>query len=156
MITKKEVLENLDEVKKYVSEIDNIAKEESKKFEIKNRWNRIVIYTSSKTTYKDVVEEAVSHGAYLRGAYLRGADLEGADLRGAYLEGADLKDANLEGAYLRGAYLRGADLEGADLRGADLRDAELMHAKFYGKGGSTKIKKNQVDDFFKALGIIVE
>lgn len=44
-----------------------------------------------------------------------------------------------------------ANLGGADLRGADLQDA-----KFYGKGGTTRIKKSQIDDFFKALGVIVE
>lgn len=35
-------------------------------------------------------------------------------------------------------------------------EGQLQNAKFYGKGGTTKIKKSQVDDFFKALGIIVE
>jgi len=47
-------------------------------------------------------------------------------------------------------------LSGAYLRGADLSGAELMHAKFYGKGGTTKITKSQIPDFFKALGIVVE
>ena len=69
---------------------------------------------------------------------------------------ADLRGADLCGADLRGADLCGADLCGADLRDADLCDAELENVKFYGKGGTTKIKKNQIDDFFKALGIIVE
>ena len=54
------------------------------------------------------------------------------------------------------AVLRGADLRGADLRDADLRDADFFNVKFYGRGGNTKIKKSQVDDFFKALGIVVE
>jgi len=49
-----------------------------------------------------------------------------------------------------------ADLRGADLRGAYLGDADFYHTKFYGKGGKTKIKKNQVDNFLKALGVIVE
>ena len=49
-----------------------------------------------------------------------------------------------------------ANLRGVDLRGANLRGAELCEVKFFGKGGTTKIKKNQVSDFFKALGIIVE
>lgn len=64
--------------------------------------------------------------------------------------------ANLNGANLCGANLNGADLCGANLRGADLCGAELMNAKFYGKGGTTKITKSQVDDFFRALGIVVE
>ena len=65
--------------------------------------------------------------------------------------GADLSWADLSWANLTGANLSGADLTGSNLYGA-----ELNCAKFYGKGGTTKIKKNQVDDFFKALGIIVE
>ena len=48
------------------------------------------------------------------------------------------------------------NLCGADLCGANLCGAEFMEAKFTGKGGNTKIKKYQVDDFFKALGIVVE
>ena len=109
---------------------DQILEEEvkiaEKKFEIKNRFTNNVIYTSSKTTYKEVCEEAVNY------------------------------EASLCGANLRGANLREADLRGADLRGADLCGAEMQNAKFYGKGGTTKIKKHQVDDFLKALGVIVE
>ena len=70
-------------------------------------------------------------------------------------EETTIKEA-VEEAVSRGIHLMGADLEGADLRGANLEGAELFYAKFYGKGGSTKIKKNQVDDFFKALGVVVE
>jgi len=46
--------------------------------------------------------------------------------------------------------------EDANLGDANLRDADFYHTKFYGKGGTTKIKKEQIDDFLKALGIIVE
>jgi len=95
-----------------------------------------VLFNSSKTTIKEAVVEAVSEGADFTGANLRGANFTDADLRGADLEGA-----NLRGADLRGAYLTGAD---------------FFHTKFYGKGGTTKIKKSQVDDFFKALGVVVE
>jgi len=56
---------------------------------------------------------------------------------------------------LEGADLEGADLRGANLRGADLRGADFYHIKFFGKGGQTKINKNQLDDFLKALGVIV-
>ena len=44
----------------------------------------------------------------------------------------------------------------ANLREANLRGANLMNAKFYGKGGTAKIKQSQVSDLLKALGIIVE
>ena|SRR3990167_6323530 len=85
-----------------------------------------VLWESEKETIREAVVEAVD----------RGADLEGADLKGAYLEGA----------YLRGAYLVGADLKGAD----------FFHTLFYGKGGTTKIKKEQIPDFLKALGVVAE
>ena len=104
---------------------DQIEEEKETKLEIKT-FGGSVLFSSTKTTIKEAVEEAVSGGAYLGGANLEDADLGGADLGGANLGGADLG--------------------GADLGGA----------KFYGKGGTTKIKKNQVNDFLKALGIIVE
>jgi len=175
-LSKQEVLENLDEVKKYVDEIENVKEKDEKKFEIKNRFTGDVIYQSLKTTYIDVVEEAVAEGANLRDADLEGADLEdadlrdadlrdadlrganlrGADLRGANLEDADLRDADLEGADLEGADLRDADLRGANLEDADLRDADFYHTKFFVKGGQTKINKDQLDDFLIALGVVVD
>ena len=115
-LSKQEVLENLDEVKKYVDEIENVKEKDEKKFEIKNRFTGDVIYQSLKTTYIDVVEEAVA-------------------------EGANLRDA---------------DLEDADLRDANLRDADFYHTKFFGKGGQTKINKDQLDDFLIALGVVVD
>lgn len=48
-----------------------------------------------------------------------------------------------------------ANLRGADLYEADLRGADLQNAKFYGRGGTTKISKSQVNNFFKALGVTV-
>ena len=59
-------------------------------------------------------------------------------------------------ANLREADLREANLGGADLWGANLRGAELENAKFYGKGGTVKLKKDQVEDFLNALGFQVE
>ena len=105
------------------------------KIEIKT-FGGSVLWESEKETIREAVVEAVD-----RGADLEGADLKGADLKGAYLEGA-----YLEGAYLRGAYLVGADLKGAD----------FFHTLFYGKGGTTKIKKEQIPDFLKALGVVAE
>jgi len=138
--------------------------------------NGSVLFESDKETIKEAVVERVNSGAdlyeaNLYGADLRGADLYEADLRGANLHWADLRGADLRGANLHWADIRGADLYEADLRGAnlhwadlrgadlyeaDLRGAELDSAKFYGKGGTTKIKKSQLNDFLKALGIIVE
>src|SRR3990167_3298336 len=109
------------------------------KIEIKT-FGGSVLWESEKETIREAVVEAVD----------RGADLEGADLRGADLEGADLKGADLKGAYLEGAYLEGAYLRGAYLVGADLKGADFFHTLFYGKGGTTKIKKEQIPDFLKA------
>ena len=115
-----------------------------------------IIYESEKETMKEAVVEAVSKDTNLRGANLRGADLGDANLRGANLRGADLGDADLRGADLGDADLRGADLRGANLGDADLRGADFYHVLFYGKTGTTKIKKSQIEDFHKALGIIIE
>jgi len=52
--------------------------------------------------------------------------------------------------------LSGADLSGANLIEADFENTELSRAKFYGKGGTVKIKEDQVKPFLKALGILVE
>ena len=49
-----------------------------------------------------------------------------------------------------------ANLRGANLSGANLIGADLMNAKFYGKGGETKIRKEDLDNFLKALGIVVD
>ena len=97
------------------------------------------------------------HEAWLRGygtgvrAVLRGANLSGANLRDAVLSGANLRSAVLSDADLRSANLSGADLSGADLSGAN-----LFRAKFYGRGGKTKIKTSQIAQFHEALGIVVE
>jgi hypothetical protein len=144
--------ETWEKIKDQVNQEEKNIKEKSeKKFEIKSRWTGEIIYTSTKTTYKEAVEEAVSKGAYLRDAYLGGAYVGGADLEGADLEGADLRGANLGGANLGDA-----DLRDADLGGAYLGDADFYHTKFYGKGGNTKIRKSQLDDFMKALGVVIE
>ena len=101
-------------------------KEDTKKIEIKNI-DGDVIYTSSKSTLKEAVEEAVECGA-------------------------NLGEADLYGANLREADLYGADLSEANLYGANLCEADLREAKFYGKGGEQKLTKKQVPEFLEALG----
>jgi uncharacterized protein YjbI with pentapeptide repeats len=138
---------------------------------IKNRWTGDIIFESEKTTYREAVEEAVKlkanlseadlyranlSEANLSGADLSEANLSGADLSEASLSEADLSEANLSEANLYGANLYRANLSGADLYGANLSEADLYRARFYGKGGTTKIKKSQLNDFLKALGIILE
>ena len=118
--------------------------------------NTSVVYESKKETVREMVVEAVSKDANLRDADLGNANLRGADLRDANLGGADLRGADLRDANLRDANLRGADLRGANLRDANLGGADLFQTKFYGRGGTTKIKKSQVEAFHVALGVIVE
>ena len=106
-----------------------------KKIEIKTCAGSI-LYTSEKATLREAVIEAVG---------------EGANLSGANLCGANLCDANL-----RDANLRNADLRDADLSGANLRGAELNCAKFYGRGGTQQLTKQQVPMFLEALGFIIK
>ena len=97
MITKKQVLENLEECKKYIQEAENIKEEKVLGIAIKNRFTGDIIFQSTKTTYKEAVEEAIKSEANLSEAYLSGADLSKADL-----SWADLSEANLSGAKLDG------------------------------------------------------
>ena len=77
-ITREQVLDNLEDVKKYIEEAKNKKEKKVVGLEIKNRWTGDIIFTSTKTTWKEAVEEAD----------LREADLCGADLRGAELNRA--------------------------------------------------------------------
>jgi hypothetical protein len=64
---------------------------------IKHRNTGAVLYTGDGESLRDVVEAAVSDGAYLAGAKLDGAYLAGANLAGANLGGANLGGAKLIG-----------------------------------------------------------
>jgi uncharacterized protein YjbI with pentapeptide repeats len=152
-ITKQEVLNNLEQVKSFVQEIEENKVEKKKiKIQIKNRFTGNIIFESGKETIKEAVIEAKNSGADLSEANLRGADLSGANLRGANLRGADLSGANLYEVDLSGANLYEADLSGVNLNGA-----ELNCAKFYGKTDNPKIlKQNQVNDFLAALGFKID
>jgi hypothetical protein len=102
--------------------------------EIKNRWNRNVVFTHTvegntlAITLAMALDEQKNGRADLIDADLNGADLSGANLCGACLRDADLSGACLRGADLSGADLRGVGLSGSDLRGADLRGADLCSA----------------------------
>ena len=135
-IKKEDVLNNLEEVKKYILEAENKKEEKVIGIAIKNRFTGSIIFQSTKTTYKEAVEEA--------------------NLREANLSGANLSEANLSEADLSGANLREANLREANLSGANLREAELHNAKFYGRGGHIKIKKENLAGFLGALGFDLE
>jgi len=159
MINKEQVLENLEEVKKYIKEIETKKEEKVIGIAIKNRFTGDIIFQSTKTTYKEAIEEkgnADLNSADLNGADLNGADLRNADLHNADLRDADLRDADLRNADLHNAELHNADLRDADLVGACLRGAELNCAKFYGRGGTKVIKKANLEGFLGALGFILE
>ena len=132
MITKEQVLENLEECKKYIQEAENIKEEKVLGIAIKNRFTGDIIFQSTKTTYKEAVEEAIKSEANLSGADLSGANLSEAYLSGANLSKADLSGANLSGANLSKANLSKANLSGADLSKANLSGADLSGAKLDG------------------------
>jgi len=163
-LTKQEALDKIEELKKYID------KKEEKGIII-YRIDDTVLFESTKQTVKEAVEEADLSGANLykadlseanlyeaslSGANLSGANLIKTDLRGANLYKADLSEAHLYEANLSEANLYEADLSGAHLYEANFENTELQNAKFYGKGGTAKITKEQVPLFLKALGIIVE
>ena len=131
MITKEQVLENLEECKKYIQEAENIKEEKVLGIAIKNRFTGDIIFQSTKTTYKEAVEEAIKSEANLSEAYLSGADLSGANL-----SEADLSEAYLSGANLSGADLSWADLSEANLSWADLSEAKLDGCLFYMGNGN--------------------
>ena len=107
MITKEQVLENLEECKKYIQEAENIKEEKVLGIAIKNRFTGDIIFQSTKTTYKEAVEEAIKSEADLSEANLSKADLSRANLSKADLSEANLSKANLSKAYLSGAKLDG-------------------------------------------------
>ena len=104
MLSKKEVLENLDKVKEYISEIESDKIKEKKRVNlvIKNRFTGEIIWESEKTTYKEAIEEAIASRANLSEADLSWADLSEANLSWANLSKANLSEANLSWANLNG------------------------------------------------------
>jgi hypothetical protein len=124
---KNKTIELTDEEVEEIVELKN----KPKGVEIKRWDNGEVIYTSSKSTIKEAVEEAVANGI----------SLAFADLSNTNLSDADLSDA---------------DLRFANLYNTNLSYADLECAKFYGKGGKRKLKQEQVPDFLKALGFEIE
>jgi uncharacterized protein YjbI with pentapeptide repeats len=120
MISKKEVLENLDQIKNYIQEIVNVKESKKINITIKNRFTGDIIWESEKTTYKEAVEEAIKNNADLSKADLSDVDLSGMDL-----SGVNLREANLSWTNLRKADLSEANLSWTNLREADLSEANL-------------------------------
>ena len=96
MITKEQVLNNLEEVKKYIAEAETKKEEKVIGIAIKSVFGSVK-FQSSKTTFREAVLEAISSGANLSDADLRGADLSDANLRNADLRGAELNCAQFYG-----------------------------------------------------------
>ena len=123
--------EQLTQVQDIINKAGESKGKEDKKKTIIYKTDGSVLYESDKGTIKEAVVKAIVEGVSLWRANLREANLGGANLREANLVGANLVGANLEGA-------------------------DMMNAKFYGRGGTVKLKKNQVEDFLNALGFQVE
>jgi len=164
---KTQALLKIEELKRYISN-DEIKKEV--KLEIKFCDGEIC-FSSTKTTIKEAVIEAIEKGVNLYNTNLSNADLYGVNLSNANLSGVNLSNANLRytnlsnanlyntnlsNANLRDANLCGTNLCGTNLYNTNLSNAEMENAKFYGKGGNNVLKKSQITDFLKALGFIIE
>ena len=100
------------------------------KFEIKNRWNGMIIFSLETKSLKLCVEAAIKAKA----------DLRSANLSLANLRSADLSLANLRSANLSLANLRSADLSLANLRSADLSSADLSSAEGLNKNLTTSLR----------------
>lgn len=86
-ITKKEVLENIEQVKKYIEESEKESNTEKVVgIEIKSIFGN-VIFRSKKTTLVEAILEANLSEANLREADLSEADLSGAELMSAKFYG---------------------------------------------------------------------
>ena len=111
-----------------------------------------------KMTKEEALEKIEELEKYVKQEETKKAKLEIKTFAGTVLwesEKTTIKEA-VEEAVEEGANLGGADLRGANLEGAYLRGANFYHTKFYGKSWNTKINKDQIDDFFEALGVVVE
>ena len=95
MIKKEDVLNNLEEVKKYILEAETKKEEKVLGIAIKNRFSGDIIFQSTKTTYKEAIIE--KGDAYLRDANLSGANLSDANLSDADLSYAELNNAKFYG-----------------------------------------------------------
>ena len=93
--TKQQILDNLEEVKKYIAEAENKKEEKVIGIAIKNHFTGEIIFQSTKTTYKEAIIEKGDTN-------LRNADLRGADLLDTNLRNADLRDAELNCAKFYG------------------------------------------------------
>ena len=81
-MNKNDVLQNLEQVKKWIKEAETQPKKEEKTISIaiRNRWTGSIIFQSTKTTYREAVREAIDSGADLSGADLSYTDLSNTDL----------------------------------------------------------------------------
>ena len=66
-----------------------------------------------------------------------------------------IREAVIE-AVANGSDLSGSNLSGSNLSDCDLRGSELQNAKFYGRGGTSVLKRSQLPDFLAALGFVIE
>jgi len=143
-----------EEVKKYTKEdLISLLKRSVTEF------NKVVASKNDGGQWEElskVNEKLDLFNTNLSDADLYNADLSNADLTNTDLTNTDLTNANLTNADLSNANLTNTDLYNANLTNADLTNTDLYNAKFYGKDGTQKLKKSQVETFLKALGFVVE
>ena len=153
-----------EEVKKYTKEdlislLKRSVTEFNKVVASKNdggQWEELSKVNEKLDLFNTNLSDADLYNADLTNADLTNTDLIDADLTNANLTNTDLFNANLTNADLSNANLSNANLHNANLTNADLTNTDLYNAKFYGKDGTQKLKKSQVETFLKALGFVVE
>jgi uncharacterized protein YjbI with pentapeptide repeats/predicted transcriptional regulator len=97
-------------------------------FQIRRRFVDEIIYMGEATSFRALIESAVSENVDLSEAELGGINLARSSLCGARLSGANLRNTNLMGADLTGARLCGANLASADMSRAVLYKTNLAKA----------------------------
>lgn len=123
IMTESDQLKRLNALEEKIDHVLELLKG-FEKIEIKDS-SGSVLHTSTKTTLKEAVEEAVCSDVDLTSV-----DLSNADLTNANLRFADLTDADLRNAILQDANLKNVNLSNADLTGANLRSADLTGVQF--------------------------
>jgi len=151
-ITKQQVLDNLDQVKKYISESEN-----EPKVETYSKDDLIQLLKTDVHKFNQVVK-LKSHGGHWEDLPKidNKLDLSNSNLSNSDLSHANLTIANLSNSNLSNSDLSNADLSKANLYNMDLSNANLCRALFYGRGAGLKLKKNQVEDFLLALGFTIK
>jgi len=127
MLTKKQIINNLDLAKRYIREIDQ-------KFKffvmLKNHYNGEIIFASSVSTYPAAIRDAVAAHIALKEVDFSGLNLEDMNFSGLELISADFSGARLRGANFEKCNLMGSNFRNTDLRNTNFQNCDLWQTDF--------------------------